>query len=101
MALIMVTGKYPPTKTKELFKATTDPKKPAYPAFVKKVHNWAAQVTDEHYKLYAVYQCPDEKVMEALAALSKRYNFYAQVEGYRYRMELLVEAEQAIKDLMS
>ncbi len=100
MALIMMTGKYPPTKLKELFKANVDPKKPAYPAFVKKVHNWGAQVTDEYYKNYAVYQCPDDKIMEAVAALTKRYNFYAQVEGYRYRMELLVEAEQAMKDMM-
>ncbi len=101
MALIMVTGKYPPTKLKELFEANVDPKKPAYPAFVKKVHNWGAQVTDEYYKIYAVYECPDEKLLEAFKSLTKRYNFYAQVEGYRYRMELLSEADDAMKTIMS
>ncbi len=99
MALIVVTGKVPPTKMKELFKINMDPKKPAYPAFVKKVHNWGAQVTDDYYKIYAVYQCPDDKVMEALAAITKHYNFYAQVDGYRYRIELIVEAEEAIKTM--
>ncbi len=93
----MVTGKSPPTKMKELLKANMDPKKPPYPAFVKKVHNWAAQVTDEYYKIYAVYQCPDEKLMEALGVLTRHYNFYAQIDGYRFRIEVLDEAENALK----
>ncbi len=100
MALIMVTGKFPPTKMKELFKANVDPKKPAYPASVKKIHNWGAQVTDEYYKIYSVYQCPDEKLMEALAGITKRYNFYAQIDGYRFRVEVLAEAEEGMKNMM-
>ncbi len=95
----MVTAKAAPTKMKEFFKVNADPKKPAYPAFVKKVHQWAAQVTDEHYKVYSVYQCPDEKLAEALVAITKRYHFYAQIDGYRFRIEVLMEGEDAMKAL--
>jgi hypothetical protein len=35
-----------------------------------------------------------------MAALAKRYSFYASVEGYTYKMELLTEAEAAIKDFL-
>jgi hypothetical protein len=97
MAFIMVTGTYPPTKQKELNKIYGAANKPAYPASVKKMYNWVAQVTAGMYKVYAVYKCPDDKVMDALAGLTKRYNFYAQIDGYKYAIELLVDAEEAIK----
>ncbi|MBN2152715.1 MAG: hypothetical protein JW839_14785 [Candidatus Lokiarchaeota archaeon] len=97
MALIMVTGTYPPTKQKDLNKIYVAENKPAYPASVKKAHNWVAQVTNGLYKVYAVYKCPDDKVLEALAGLTKRYNFYAQVDGYKFSIELLAEAEEAIR----
>jgi len=72
--------------------------KPGYPDFLKKVEHWAAQVTDENYKTYAVYECPDDKIVNSMAALTKRFNFYASVEGYTFKMELLMEADVAIKD---
>ncbi|MHA1350654.1 MAG: hypothetical protein ACTSPZ_07475, partial [Promethearchaeota archaeon] len=74
--------------------------KPAYPDFLKKVENWIAQITDEGLKSYAVYECPDDKIVKGMAALAKRYSFYASVEGYTYKMELLTEAEAAIKDFL-
>ena len=97
MALIMVTGTYPPTKQKELNKTYGAANKPAYPAGVKKMYNWVAQVTTGDYKIYAVYKCPDDKVMESLGGLTKRYNFYAQIDGYKFSIELLAEAEEAVK----
>ena len=92
----MVVGTYPPNKAEEMIKASMSGKKPAYPEFLKKVHNWVAQVTTGLYKAYAVYECPDENVVEGLAALTKRYNFYAQTEGYRFTIEILAEFEDAI-----
>jgi hypothetical protein len=35
--------------------------------------------------------------LEALAGLTKRYNFYAQIDGYKFAIEILAEAEEAIK----
>ncbi len=100
MVKIMVVGKYPPHKVNELIKVYTSPNKPAYPDFLKKVENWAAQITGEKYKSYAVYESPDDKIIESLAAISKRYNLYASIEGYTFAIELLVEAEDAIKMML-
>jgi len=97
MALIMVVGTYPPNKAEEMWKANISENKPEYPPFVKKVHNWIAQVTTGLYKLYAVYECPEENISEALFAITKRYNFYAQVDGYRFTIEMLMDAAEAAR----
>ena len=97
MAKIMIVGKYPPHKSKELVEIYMSSKKPAYPDYLKKVENWAAQITDEKYKSYAVYECPDDKIVGGFAALSKRHDFYASVEGYTFKMELLMEGDDALK----
>jgi hypothetical protein len=100
MVKIMMIAKYPPHKLNELMKVYTSTDKPAYPDFLKKVEHWVPQITDEKYKTYAVYECPDDKIIESMAALSKRFNFYASVEGYTFKCELLAEAADAIKDML-
>lgn len=100
MAKIMVTGKYPAHKFKDMMKNYMSPDKPKYSDSVKKLENWVPQVTGE-IKAYAVYECPDDKIIEALTSITKRYHFYSQVEGYRYRIELLSDMEDAIKSIMS
>jgi hypothetical protein len=78
----------------------TAPDKPSYPNFVKKTHNWAAQARENYYKSYAVYEFPDDKMKEAMLAIMKRYNFYAQMEGYAFEVELLSPVEEMISNLM-
>ena len=97
MVKIMMVSKYPPHKLNECIKNYMSTDKPAYPDFLKKVENWAAQITDDKLKTYAVYECPDDKVIESMAALSKRFLFYASVEGYTFKIEVLMEEDAAIK----
>ena len=100
MVKIMMVAKFPPHKLNELIKNYMSTDKPAYPDFLKKVENWVAQITDEKHKTYAVYECPDDKVIESMAALSKRFNLYASVEGYTFKIELLTEMDAAIKYML-
>ena len=100
MVKIMIVGKCPLNKLNESVKTYMRTDKPAYPDFIKKVENWVAQITEERLKSYAVYECPDDKILDGMAALTKRYNFYASVEGYTYKMELLTDADAAIKDFL-
>ncbi len=96
----MMVAKFPPHKLNELIKNYMSTDKPAYPDFLKKVEHWAAQVIDDKHKTYAVYECPDDKVLESMAARSKRFIYYASVEGYTFKMELLTEADAAIKYML-
>ena len=97
MVHILTNGWYPPHKFKELIKVYMSKDKPAYPDFVKKIHHWAKGTPDGQYKTIAIYECPDDKLFDALKAISKRYAVYAAVEGYRHTIEPLIDAEEAIK----
>lgn len=97
---MLVTGWYPPNKAKELLKVYMSKDKTPYPDFVKKIHHWTTVSSEGHYKTYAVYEFPDDKIMDTMKAIAKRYTLYATVEGYRYYTEVLMDAEEAIKLLL-
>ena len=90
----------PPHKANELLKVFMSTYKPAYLDFLKKVEHWIPQISGEKYKTYAIYECPDDKIIDGMTALFKRFNFYASVEGYTFKCELLAEAADAIKDML-
>jgi len=100
MVKIMVVAKFPPHKMDELIKNYMSTDKPAYPDFLKKVEHWAAQITSDKHKTYAVYECPDDKVLEGLSALTRRFSFYARIEGYTFKAEILIGADEAIKIML-
>jgi len=89
----MVTATYPPHKFDDLLKVYLG-KKTDYPDFVKRIHHWG--ITDGDYKNYAVYEVPDEKLYDGMMAIAKRYSTYAKVEGYKYKIEPLMDSEKAI-----
>lgn len=97
MGQIMAIGTYPPHITKDLVALYTKKDKPAYPDFLKKTNNWWAGAVSGNYRAIAIYECPDEKLREALIALGTRYNFYAQVEGYTFEIIPLVTEAEAMK----
>ena len=93
----MTIGYYAPHLSKDLVALYTKKEKPAYPDFLKKNNNWWAGTNGGNYRAFAVYECPDEKLREALMALGARYNFYAQVVGYTFEIILLVNEAEAMK----
>ncbi len=97
MVHIMTIGLYPPTALKKLTEIYFAKDKPAYPDFLKKIHNWGAPSTENKYRTLAVYECPEDKLYQAMLALTKRYNFYAQVEGYTYEVLPLIAEADAMK----
>ena len=100
MVKILVVGTMPPDKIPEATKVYMASNKPKYPNFINKTDNWAAVPSAGSYKVYAVYECPEEKLYEALKAIIKRYNFYAQVEGYNYSVEPLIPEAEAMEMLL-
>ncbi|MHA2182400.1 MAG: hypothetical protein ACXAAH_13355 [Promethearchaeota archaeon] len=97
MAHIMVTGWLPQNKGDEMLKVYTAKDKPAYPDFIKRVQHWMVISPEGMLKTYAVYECPDDKILESMTAIGRRYTLYAQVEGYRYYPEVLFDAQEMIK----
>ena len=95
MAYILITSTYPPHKTMELAKLYTSGKQPKYPDFVKRVHRFV--VMDNDVKGYALYEVPDDKIIDGGKAIAKRQAVYSTIEGYKYRAELLMTAEDALE----
>ena len=97
MANILVTGWMPQNKGNEMLKVYTAKDKPAYPDFMKRVQHWMVISPEGMLKTYAVYECPDDKILEGFKAIGRRYTLYAQVEGYKFHPELLFDAQEMIK----
>ena len=97
MGKIMTIGWYPPHKAKELIKVYGSKDKPPYPDYLKKTLHLATIKEDGQWKTYALYEFPDDKYLEAMRALVKRYSLYTTVEGYRFVAEFVMDAQEAIK----
>ena len=97
MINIMTIGTYAPTKFKALLELFVSKDKPAYPDFLKKIHNWGSPMSGGDYRNIAVYECPEEKLYQAILALGKRYHYYAQIEGYTYEILPLINEADGIK----
>ncbi len=95
MVHILVTAKYPSHKGNELVELYLSGKAAKYPDFVKRIHGWV--VMDYGAKNYAVYEVPDDKLYEGIKAIAKRYSTYTTVEGYKYKIEPLLEITEAIQ----
>ena len=68
MAKILVTGVMDPFESKDAMKVYAATDKPKYPDFIKKVENWGTIPENGLYKAYAVYECPDDKLHDAIKA---------------------------------
>jgi hypothetical protein len=98
MVKIMVTGYYDPAGYKTYLPAYTSPNKPKYPDYIKKVLNLITGTGD--FKIYALYEVPDDKIYDALKHLHKTYFFYAsEMQGYEYTVEIVGDAEDVMEIL--
>lgn len=100
MGKLFTKGWYPPNKYKELMKVYTSKDKPSYPDFLKKTLHLSTVNAEGYWQTYALYEFPDDKTKEAMEALLKRYALYATVDGYKFVIENVMDAEEGIKLLM-
>ena len=95
MVYVMVTVKYPPHKTQEVLDVYLSGKAAKYPDFVKRIHQLI--VSDYNFKSYNLYEIPEDKLYQGIKAIGKRYSTYVAVEGYKYKIEPLIEGSEAIQ----
>jgi len=94
MVFILVTTILPPHKGEEYVKLYASGKQAKYPDFVKPIHRFV--VMDYDTKGYALYEVPDDKIMEAMKAIGKRYSTYFTIEGFKAKMEILMESKDVL-----
>jgi hypothetical protein len=99
MVQVMVTVKLPPHISDKVIKLYTSGKAAEYPDFVKRIHQWAA--SDYNFKIYNIYEIPEEKLFQGLRAITKRFSTYVTIKGYKYKIEPLLEGSDVIQMLKS
>ncbi|MFX1495350.1 MAG: hypothetical protein ACFFBZ_13785 [Promethearchaeota archaeon] len=93
----MTIGLITPHKVKELGELYMAKDKPGYPDFLKKVNEWGAPTYKGKYRSIAIYEIPDDKLYEAMIALTRRYNFYASRGDFTFEILPLISQEDAMK----
>ncbi len=95
MVHVMVKVKFPQHKVEESLKFYLSGKAPKYPDYVKRIHQWF--VSDYNIKLYNIYELPEDKLYEGMKRIGDRFSAYAAMEGYKFKIEPLIEGSELIE----
>ena len=78
----MVTSSYPGHRADEIGKMFVGNKVPEVADFIKRINIWVSSVgtSDREYKIFALYEAPDDKLYEAIKSIAARYAGYRKVE---------------------
>jgi len=93
---IVTTTTYPPDKAvqmaKKFIKATEKP----LPSFVKRVSVLTTAGGELGMKVLGIYEVDDAKLKEGIIELSKYFVQFYDIEGFRYELEPMLPATEAI-----
>ncbi|MFC1919880.1 hypothetical protein ACFLWX_03730 [Chloroflexota bacterium] len=93
----MVTATYPPNKVGEAVQVFGKSLAEPLPSFLKRLHVLTpGGVGEPGIRTYSIFEADKGKEYEAFAELSRRMAWYHDIEGYRYHIEPLLTAEEAI-----
>ena len=92
MTYFLATATFPPHKATEIGKAFQG--LPKLPDFVKTLFIFIVPSSD--IKGYALYEVPDDKAHEGYVAITKRSTGYFGIEGYKFIVEPLLTAKEAL-----
>ena len=93
---VVTTVMYPPDKAvqmaKKFIKATEKP----LPSFMKRLYVLAGPGGAAGMKVIGIYDVDDAKLKEGVKEISKYYAQFFDVEGFRYDVEPMLPAAEAI-----
>jgi len=94
----MVTSSYPGHKADEIGQMFVGKKVPEVADFIKTINIWVSSVgsSDREYKIYALYEAPNDKLYEAIKSIAARYAGYRTVEGFKYQMDSLLPVQETL-----
>ena len=93
---LVTTVTYPPEKAvqvaKKFIKATEKP----LPPFIKRLHVLTGTGGQSGLRVVGIYEVEDAKLKEGLMEISKYYVQFYDIEGFRYDIEPMMPAAEAI-----
>ncbi|MFW9864547.1 MAG: hypothetical protein ACFFEN_00480 [Candidatus Thorarchaeota archaeon] len=94
MAFVMVTARYPLHQAEKTGKAFVEGKVPETADFVNRINLFV--VADFDIKIYTLYEMPNDKLYEGLKSIATRYSGYRDIEGFTFKIETLMTAEESL-----
>ncbi len=93
----MITSTYPPAKASEVVQVFGKSLAEPLPSFLKRLHVLTCGgVGEAGIRTYSIFEADKGKEYDAFAELTKRMGWFFHVEGWRYQIETLLTAEEAI-----
>lgn len=97
---VMITITYPPDKAVEVAKRFIKARQEnPMPPFIKTVGEFVTSSLECGIKVCGIYEIEAGKEYEGLQELSRRTEQFFDIEGFRYQMEPVMAAEEAISTL--
>ena len=93
---IVGTTHMPPNKGIEVGKLFARAVKKPLPSCLKRVNVLVTAAGEEWFKALAIYEVEDAKVGEAMKALVEYEAQFICIEGYRYQVDLMLDAKEAL-----
>ncbi len=93
---IVSTSTYPPDKTTVIVEKFKKHAATPLPSYMKRTHVLTAAAGDSGSKVLAIYEVDDDKVADGIKELVKYLSNYFDVEGFRYTIEPMLTAQEAI-----
>jgi hypothetical protein len=87
---------YPPDKAVQMAKKFIKTTEKPLPPFIKRLHVLTAAGGEPGIKVLGIYEVDDAKIKEGIKEMTKNYAQYFDVEGFRYSVEVMVPAAEAI-----
>jgi hypothetical protein len=92
----MTTVLYPPDKAVKVAKKFIEAMAKPLPPFLKRLHVLVTTNSQSGMKVCGIYEVNDAKVKEGIIELTKYFIQFYDIEGFRYEVEPMLTAQEAI-----
>jgi len=93
---IMTTVTYPPGESKKIANKFIAATAKLLPAFMKRLYVLTTAKGELGIKVCGIYEVDDNKVKEGLIELTKYFVQFYDIEGFKYEVETMLTAQEAI-----
>jgi len=92
----MTTVAYPPDKAVKVAKKFIEATAKPLPRFIKRLYVLTTPGGEVGFKVHGIYEVDDAKIKEGIKELVKYYVQFHDIEGFRYDIETMLTAQEAI-----
>lgn len=87
---------YPTDKAIEIARRFIKAVETPLPPFIRRIHVLTTAAGENGIKVLGIYEVDDDKVTDGIKEMTKYYVQFYDIEGFKYSIEPMLKAEEAI-----